>query len=144
MVRALSAGKLSSCRAGVQKSGALIHLLRPGVRALPEGQLSSGKECAQASGSQLHLLAEDEGPMGPCPRSSVTSVAHVLSGDLEVLSVLGLLRRGESSGALNALGLVHTEDGRAVPNLGGSQPLVGRGSSVPVPAGTRPSSILWS
>jgi hypothetical protein len=28
---------------------------------------------------QLCLLAEDEGPKGPCPRSSVASAAHVLS-----------------------------------------------------------------
>ena len=37
MVRALSAGKLSSYRAGVQKSGALIYILSPGVRVLPVG-----------------------------------------------------------------------------------------------------------
>ena len=103
MVRALSAGKLSSCRAGVQQSGALIHLLSSGVRTLPVGQLSSGKEGAQGSGSQLCLLAEDEGLKGPCPRSSVASVAHVLSGDQEVLGVLGVLWHGESSGALGAL-----------------------------------------
>ena len=60
MVRALSAGKLSSCRAGVQQSGALIHLLNCGVRTLPVGRLSSGKEGAQGSESQLCLLAEDE------------------------------------------------------------------------------------
>ena len=81
MVKALSAGKLSSCRAGVQKSGTLTHLLSPGVRALPVGQLSSGKEGAQGFGFQLCLLAEDEGPKGPCPRSSVVSVVHVLSSD---------------------------------------------------------------
>ena len=95
MFRALSAGKLSSCRAGVQKSRALIHLLSPGVRALPVGQLSS----AQWSGSQLHLLAEDEGLKRSCPRSS----GHVLPSDLEVLGVLGVLRSGESSGVLGAL-----------------------------------------
>ena len=76
-------------QAGVQKSGALIHLLSPGVRALPVGRLSSGKEGAQGSGSDLHLVAEDEGLKGPCPRSSVASVAQVLSGDHEVLDVLG-------------------------------------------------------
>jgi hypothetical protein len=64
VVRALSAGKLSSCRAGVQQSGALIYLLSPGVRALLVGRLSSAKEGAQGSGSQLCLLAEDESPMG--------------------------------------------------------------------------------
>ena len=90
---------LSSCRAGVQKSGALIHLLNPGVRTLPVGRLFSGKEGAQGSGSQLCLLVEDEGQMGPCPRSSVASVAHGLSSDHEVLGVLGILCHGESSEA---------------------------------------------
>ena len=66
----------------------------------------------------------------------------MLSGDQEVLGVPGLLHRGESSGALDALGWVHSEDGRAGPDLNGSQPLVGQGSFVPVPAGTRPSEIL--
>jgi hypothetical protein len=62
----------------------------------------------------------------------------VLSGDQEVLGVLGvLLWHGESSGVLEALGWVDAEDGRAGLNLDGSQPLVGWGSSVPVPAGTR-------
>ena len=65
MVRALSAGMLSSCRAVVQKSGALIHLLSREVRALPVGPVSSGKEGAQGSESQLHLLAEDEDLRGP-------------------------------------------------------------------------------
>ena len=98
VVRAVSAGKLSSCRAGVQKSRALIHLLSPGVRALPVGQLSS----AQWSGSQLCLLAEDEGPKGPCPRSSFASVACVLScadwsmRDLGYKMVLSLDSQGES------------------------------------------------
>ena len=68
----------------------------------------------------------------------------MLSGDQEVLGVLGVLWHGESIGALDALGWVHAEDGRAGPDLNGSQPLVGHGSSVPVPAVTRPSSILWS
>jgi hypothetical protein len=35
--RTLSAGKLSSCREGAQKSGAQIHLLIAGVRTLPGG-----------------------------------------------------------------------------------------------------------
>ena len=78
MVRALSAGKLSSCREGAQKSGAQIHLLSPGVRALPGGWYSSGREGAQGSGSQCCLLSEDEGPKGPSPRSSVASAAHVI------------------------------------------------------------------
>ena len=100
MVRALSAGKLSSCRKGAQRSGVLIH-----------------------------LLAEDEGPKGPCPKSSVASVARVLSygdwslrdpgykmalspesqgqsplwrptllSDPKILGVLGHLWHGESSG----------------------------------------------
>jgi hypothetical protein len=46
----------------------------------------------------------------------------MLSGDQEVLGVLGVLRRGKSSGALDALGRVHAEDGRAGSNLNGSQP----------------------
>ena len=90
-------------QAGVQKSGALIHLLSPVVRALPVGRITFDKEGSQGSGSQLCLLAEDEGPKGPCPRSSVASVAHVLSSDHEVLGVLGVLQRGESSGALDTL-----------------------------------------
>jgi hypothetical protein len=139
VVRALSAGKLSFCRAGVQKSGALIHLLSPGVRALPVGRLSSGKEGTQGSGSQLNLLAEDEGPKGPCPKISVASVAHVLASDHEVLGVLGVLWHGESSGALYALGRVPVEGGGAGPNRKESQPLVRRGSFVPIPAGIRPS-----
>ena len=144
MVRALSAGNLCSYRAGVQKSGALIHRLSPGVRGLPVVPLSSGKEGAQGSVSQLHLLAEDEGLKVPCPRSSLATVAHVLSSDHEVLGVIGVLLCGESSGALDTLSCVHTEDGRAGPNVKRSQPLVGQGSSIPVSAGTRPSSILWS
>jgi hypothetical protein len=68
----------------------------------------------------------------------------MLSGDQEVLGGLGFLRCGEFSGVLDALGRVHAEDGRAGHDLNGSQPLVGLGSFVPVPAGTRPSSILWS
>jgi hypothetical protein len=65
----------------------------------------------------------------------------VLSGDHEVLGVLGGLWHGESSGALDAFSWVHSEDGRAGSDLNGSQPLVGWGSSVPVPAGTRTSAI---
>ena len=66
----------------------------------------------------------------------------MLSGDQEALGVLGVLWRGESSGVLDALGRVHAEDGGAGPDLSASQPLVWRGSFVPVPAGTRPSAIL--
>jgi hypothetical protein len=45
------------------------------VRALSAGKLSSCR-----SGAHIHLLAEDEGlKKGPCPRSSVASVARVLS-----------------------------------------------------------------
>ena len=68
----------------------------------------------------------------------------MLSGDQEVLGVLGVLRCGESSGALDALSWVHAEDGGAGPDLNGSHSLVRRGSFVPVPAGTRPTAILWS
>ena len=56
--------------------------------------------------------------------------------------MLGLLRHGESSGILDALDWVHTEDGGAGPDLNGFQPLVGQGSFVSVPSGTRPSVIL--
>ena len=45
--------------------------------------------------------------------------------------MLGVMWRGESSGFLDALGQVHTEDGRASPDLNGSQPLVGQGSFRP-------------
>jgi hypothetical protein len=58
--------------------------------------------------------------------------------------VLGVLRCGESSGALDALGQVHAEGGGAGPDLNISQSLVGQGSFVTVPADTRPSVILWS
>ena len=68
----------------------------------------------------------------------------MLSGDQEVLGVLGFLQCGEPSGALDTLSRVYTEDGRAGPDLNGSQPLVGWGSFISVPAGTRPSVILWS
>jgi hypothetical protein len=58
--------------------------------------------------------------------------------------VLGFLRCGESSGALDVLGRVHAEDGGAGPDINESQPLVGLGAFILVPAGTRPSAILWS
>ena len=57
----------------------------------------------------------------------------MFSGDQEVLGVLEVLWRGESSVALDVLGLVHEEDGGAGSDLNGSQPLVGRGPFVPVP-----------
>ena len=102
------------------------------------------RKIPKGSGSQLHLLAEDEGLKGPCPRRSVASVAHMLSSDREVLGVLGVLRIGESSGSLDALGWVHVEDGGADPDRNRSQPLFMWGSFVPGPAGTIPSAILWS
>ena len=66
----------------------------------------------------------------------------MVSGDHEVLGVLGVLQHGESSGALDALCRVHMEDGRAVPDRKESQPLVRWGSFVPVPAGIRASKTL--
>ena len=90
--------------------------------------------------SELCFLAEDEGPKGPCPRSSV---AHVLSSGHKVLGVLGVLWCGESSGALGALCQDQTEDVGAGPNQNEFQPLVERGF-FDLPAGTRPSRILWS
>ena len=114
------------------------------VRALSASKLSSCREGTQRFGTQLGLLAEDEGWKGPCPRSSVVSITHMLSGYQEVLGVLGVLWHEESSSALDAFGWVHVEDDWASPDLNGSQPLVGQGSFVPVPAGTRPSRILWN
>jgi hypothetical protein len=75
VVRAVSAGKLSSCTE-VWSSDLPP---RPRVRALPGGWLSSGGQGAQGSGSQNHLLTEDEGPERPCPRSSVASAVYVLA-----------------------------------------------------------------
>ena len=49
------------------------------VRKLSAGKLSSYREDAQRSEDQIYLLAEDEGPKGPCSRSCVASVAHMLS-----------------------------------------------------------------
>ena len=99
------------------------------VRVLSAGKLSSCQEGAQRSGAQICLLSEDEGPKGSCPRSSVASVAHVLScvdwslrdpgykmvlspesrsqrplwrltllSDPKILGVLGRLLSGEPSG----------------------------------------------
>ena len=48
------------------------------VRALSGGKFSCCREGAQRSGSQICLLSENEGPKGPCSRSSVASVAHML------------------------------------------------------------------
>jgi|UPI0000F4E192 hypothetical protein len=61
--------------------------------------------------------------------------ALLLSGDHEVLGVLGFLWNGESSVAPDDLSWVHAENGLAGPGLNGFQPLVGQGSSVPAPAG---------
>jgi hypothetical protein len=55
----------------------------------------------------------------------------VVSGDHEVLGVLGVLWHGESFGALDALGQVYAEDGVAGPNLNGSQPLILWSGGVP-------------
>jgi hypothetical protein len=52
---------------------------------------------------------------GPCLRSYVASVAHVLSSNHEVLGVLGVLLCGESSGDLGVLRQVQMEDGGAGP-----------------------------
>ena len=49
----------------------------------------------------------------------------MLLGDQEVLGVLGVLLRGKTSGALDALGWVQAEDGEAGPDLNVFQPLVG-------------------
>ena len=68
----------------------------------------------------------------------------MLSRDHRVLDLLGVLLYAESSGALKAIGQVHAEDGRACPDLNGTQSLVRQGSYVLVLAGTRPSAILWS
>jgi hypothetical protein len=105
------------------------------VRALSAGKLSSCREGAQRSGSKLCFLVEDEGLKGPYPRSSDASAACMLScvdwslkdpgykmelspellgqsslwrqtllSDPKILSVLGHLRLGESSGDF---GIVH-------------------------------------
>ena len=58
--------------------------------------------------------------------------------------MLGFLLCGESSDALDALGRVEAEVGSTGPDLNESQPLMGWRSFVPVPAGTRLSTILWS
>ena len=48
------------------------------VRALSAGKLSSDGEGAQRSGAQLCLLGEDEGQRDPFPRSYVASAVHAL------------------------------------------------------------------
>jgi hypothetical protein len=55
--------------------------LVPVVRALSEGKLSSCRQGAQRTGAQICLLAEYEGSKGSCTRSPFASVAHVLSSD---------------------------------------------------------------
>ena len=68
----------------------------------------------------------------------------MLTGDQEVLGVLGVLQQEESSGALDALGQVHAEDGGAGPRPEWISASGQEGSFVPVPACTRPSKMLWS
>ena len=87
---------------------------------------------------ESYLLAEDEGLKEPFPRSSVASVVHMISSDYEVL---GLAEwrvlwgpRCPHPGS--------NRRWRAGPDRKGSQPLVGQGSVVPVPAGTSPSLIF--
>lgn len=58
--------------------------------------------------------------------------------------MLGVLQHGESSGVLDTLNRVQTEDWGTGPELNGSQLLVRWDSFVRVPAGTRPSAIPWS
>ena len=42
-------------------------------QSISGGKLSSGREGAQRTEDQFHLLAEDECPIGLCPRTSVAS-----------------------------------------------------------------------
>ena len=63
----------------VSTPGSLTLSWVPVVRSLSAGKLSSFREGAQRPGAQIHLFAEDEGPKWPYPRSSVSSVPHVLS-----------------------------------------------------------------
>jgi hypothetical protein len=49
------------------------------VRALSAGNPSSFREGVQMSDTQIYLLPDDESLKGPCLRSSVASVAHMLS-----------------------------------------------------------------
>jgi hypothetical protein len=49
------------------------------VRSLFAGKLSSCREGSQRSADKPYLLAEDESMKRPYPRSSVASVALVLS-----------------------------------------------------------------
>jgi hypothetical protein len=118
--RALSADKLFFCRAGVQKSQALIPLpssevraLSPGVRASHVGLLSSGKEDAQGFGSQLCLLAKDKAQRDP-----VQEALFLLSPTCSpvIMKSWVVLRCEESSEVLGALSWVHAEDGRPGPD----------------------------
>jgi hypothetical protein len=68
----------------------------------------------------------------------------MLSGDQEVLGVLGFLWCREYSRAPGGVCWVQKEDGGGGPNHMGFQPLVRRGSFVPLPAGIRLFVILWS
>jgi hypothetical protein len=66
------------------------------VKALSTGKLSSCREGAQRSGSQLGVLAEDEVLKGPCPRRSVASVSRVLSC-VDWSPYFSILRKGTRS-----------------------------------------------
>lgn len=44
-----------------------------------EKRLGNGRYGSTENRDQIHLLVEDEGPKGPCPRSSVASVTHMVS-----------------------------------------------------------------
>ena len=63
-------------------------LLSQGVRELPGCKLSSDREGAHRSEDQLCLLTEDEGPKGPCPRSSVASVTCASPAQIQLRETL--------------------------------------------------------
>jgi hypothetical protein len=122
--------------------GSLTLFWVPAVRALSAGKLSSCTESSQRFRSQLYLLAEDEVQKGPCSRSSVASAAHMLSwrtglweswgtrwhyllpesqdqsplwrltllSDPKILGVLGCLLHGEFSKELGTVCWVHIQD----------------------------------
>jgi hypothetical protein len=139
-VLAFSGWSFSSCDSVslCQHSWKFNSLLSPMVRALSVVKLSSCREGVQMSGAQI--LAEDEGPKGPCPISSVASVAHELSwsdwslrdrrykmalspefpgqsppwrptllSNSKILGVLGKMQHGESSGDLGIIRRVHAK-----------------------------------
>ena len=141
------------------------------VRALSAGKLSSCWEGIQRSVVQIHLPAEDEGPKGPCPRSSVASMAHtlfcmdcslrdqgykmalssesqsqspfwslILLSDPKILGVLGHLQFGKSSGNY---GTVHRAQGGTGLEPTGINPSHCLGMScVLAPAGTCTSGFF--